>query len=339
MGALSKIRKALLAGAGGVAALAAVNAAVARRGGGGRTREVEPEQLTLGGEAHAFVSRHGRVFFKTAGAASAPPLVLIHGVGVGDSALTWRKNFDYLARSFRVYAPDLLGFGFSDKPPTAPYSAELYVELIADFLREVAGGPADVIACSLGGAYAVHAADRVPALVKSLTLVAPNGGAANNRQQTQSRPGVTGAAFYGLLHSPVLGTSFYNAMASERGLRDNARQRLFYDKSRVTPKTVARYYALSHQPGAQHALVAFFSGYLNTNWHGAFARLSARRVTLIWGRHDRANLVDRAEHLLRLNPQASLHVFDRSRALPHEEQSEEFNQLVIRTLLARSAAA
>src|SRR3712207_7634544 len=61
-------------------------------------------------------------------------------------------------------------------------------------------------------------------------------------------------SFYGLLHSPVLGTSFYNAVTSERGLRDYARQQLFYEKRFATPRLVAHYYAVSHLPGAQHAV-------------------------------------------------------------------------------------
>jgi len=51
-------------------------------------------------------------------------------------------------------APDLLGFGFSDKPGSAPYSADLYVELITDFIREVTDYPVNVIASSLGAAFA-----------------------------------------------------------------------------------------------------------------------------------------------------------------------------------------
>jgi len=85
----------------------------------------------------------------------------------------WRKNFDVLAQDFSVYAFDLIGFGFSDKPGSAPYSADLYVELISDFIREVTGYPAHVIASSLGAAYAVRVADEHPELVRSLVLNAP----------------------------------------------------------------------------------------------------------------------------------------------------------------------
>src|SRR6185295_1266450 len=218
MGKLGNIWKTMLAGGAGVAALAALNAAIQQNAS-------EPDDSALGGQAHFYDWKHGRVFYKTSGPANAaPPLVFIHGVGAGASSFMWRKNFDELAHDFRVYAIDLLGFGFSDKPAVASYSADLYVELITDFIREVAGYPANVVASSLGAAYAIRVADEHPELIKGMILNGPAGADALTR-----RPGMAGAAFYGLLQSPVLGTSFYNVMASERSIRDYARDHLFYD--------------------------------------------------------------------------------------------------------------
>jgi pimeloyl-ACP methyl ester carboxylesterase len=245
----------------------------------------------------------------------------------------WRRNFDELARDFRVYALDLLGFGFSDKPANASYSADLYVELIVDFIREVAGAPASLIASSLGAAYSVRVADEQPELVRSLVLVSPTG-AGNLR----ARPGMTGAAFYGLLQSPVLGTSFYNVIASERSIRDYARQELFYDRRRASPRLVAQYYATSHQPGAQHAIAAFLSGYLNTDTRESFARLK-QPVTLVWGKQDQTNPIEHAAELLSLNPRAGLEIFDRCRMMPQEEHPEKFNALIRNKLRAHIAAA
>ena len=84
--------------------------------------------------------------------------------------------------------------------------------------------PANVVASSLGAAYAIRVADEHPDLINTLILNGPTGSDNLNR-----RPGMAGAAFYGLLQSPVLGTSFYNVMASERSIRDFARDNLFYD--------------------------------------------------------------------------------------------------------------
>jgi pimeloyl-ACP methyl ester carboxylesterase len=245
----------------------------------------------------------------------------------------WRKNFDDLANDFHVYAFDLLGFGFSDKPPTVAYSADLYVELITDFIREVAGYPANVVASSLGAAYAIRVADEHPELINAMVLNGPTGSESLNR-----RPGMAGAAFYGLLQSPVLGTSFYNVMASERSIRDYARDNLFYDHRRVTDRLVANLYATSHQPGAQHAIAAFLSGYLNIDTRSPFSRLTQPTV-LVWGKQDNTTPVETGASLLQLNPRASLEVFDYCRMMPEQEQPERFNDLVRETFLTRSAAA
>ncbi|HEV3471167.1 MAG TPA: alpha/beta fold hydrolase [Pyrinomonadaceae bacterium] len=316
MGRLHKLWKGLAAGgAAGVAALAAANAAVARD-------RKEPETGALGGEAGAYPWEHGQVFYRHAGAEAAPPVVFVHAVGAGARSFMWRRNFEPASRHSRAYAVDLLGFGYSDKPATAPYSADLYVALLKDFLRDVVGRPAGVVAHSLSAAYAARAAAESPELVDSLLLVSPTGAGG-----ASARPGMTGAAFYGLLHSPVLGTSFYNAMTSERGLRDYARQQLFYNKRFATPRLVAHYYAVSHLPGAQHAVTAYLSGYLNTDIRETFERLR-QPTTLAWGRQDTANPIEHAGHLLRLNPRARLELFDRCRQMPQEEHADRFNALL-----------
>lgn len=325
MGAISKIWKSLLAGGAGVAALAAVNATVSRAESG-------PADISAGGEARTLATARGRVFYRVAGQESHPPLVLLHGVGAGASSLAWRRNFDALARDFRVYAPDLLGFGFSDKPASAPYSAELYADLVAEFLREAVGAPAHVAAAGLSAAFAVRAADEWPELVRSLVLVAPA-----LSDSAGARADLPGAAFYGLLHSPVLGDSFFNAMTSERSIADHASKQLYFDRRLATDKLVAELYALSHQPGAQYALAAFFSGYLRADARAAFARL-ALPVTLVWGRQDVSNPVDNAVALLAVNDRARLKTFDRCRAMPQEEHPDAFNALLRDTLLIRSAA-
>ena len=113
----------------------------------------------------------------------------------------------------------------------------------------MAGGRANVVARARI-VYAVRVADEHPELINAMILNAPC------RIRHIEHAGMTGAAFYGLLQSPVLGTSFYNVMASERSIRDYARRTLFYDYRRVTDRLVAHLYATSHQAGAQRALSA-----------------------------------------------------------------------------------
>ena len=317
----------MLAGGAGVAALAAVNAAIRRQAS-------DPDDSALSGEARFFEWKYGRVFYKAAGSEkSGPPLLFVHGVSAGSSSFMWRKNFDALAQNFRVYAFDLLGFGFSDKPVSAPYSADMYIELITDFIREVSGSPVNIVASSLGAAYAVRVADEHPELINSLILNAPADG-----ESFRTRPGMAGVAFYGLLQSPVLGTSFHNVMASERSIRDYARRHLFYDHRRVTDRLVAHLYATSHQSGAQHAMAAFVAGYLNIDMRGAYSRLSQPSL-LVWGKQDLLTPVNNAVDLLRLNPRARVEVFDYCRMMPEQEHPDRFNSLVRETLIPKALSA
>ncbi|HEX8475644.1 MAG TPA: alpha/beta fold hydrolase [Pyrinomonadaceae bacterium] len=329
MGKLQKALSGLLAGGAGMAALAAVNAVIARD-------SPAPETGALGGEAGAFDWKHGSIFYRFAGhdaVDAASPILFIHGIGAGARSFMWRRNFEPLAAAHGVYAIDLLGFGYSEKPANAPYSPDLYVELIADFIREVVMRPVHIVASSLGAAFAVHVADEHPQLVNSLVLISPTGTSVAN-----ARPDLSGAAFYSLLHSPVLGTSFYNAMTSERSIRDYARKQLFYDKRYATPQLIAHYYATSHQPGAQYAITAFLSGYLNTDIRATFARLT-QNTTLVWGRQDLTNPIEQAAPLLGLNPRATLEIFDLCRMMPQEEHAERFNALLRQRFDTRSAAA
>jgi pimeloyl-ACP methyl ester carboxylesterase len=326
MSKLGNFWKTVIAGGAGVAALAAVNAVI-------RRQAAEPDTTALGGQARLFEWKYGKVFYKTSGPETPRPLVFVHGIGAGSSSFMWRKNFDVLAQDFSVYALDLLGFGFSEKPASAPYSADLYVELITDFIREVSGYPANIIASSLGAAYAVRVADEHPELIRSLVLNAPAGA-----DSFRTRPGMAGAAFYGLLQSPVLGTSFHNVMASERSIRDYARTRLFYDHRRVTDRLVAHLYATSHQAGAQHAIAAFLAGYLNTDMRGAFSRLAQPSI-LVWGKQDITTPIENAAALSRLNPRTRVEVFDYCRMMPEQEHPERFNTLVREALLTPSAGA
>jgi len=185
----------------------------------------------------------------------------------------------------------------------------------------------------LGASYAVRVADEHPELINSMILNAPAG-----NETLNTRPGMAGAAFYGLLQSPVLGTSFYNVMASERSIRDYATRTLFYDHRRVTDRLVAHLYSTSHQPGAQHAIAAFLSGYLNMDMRPAFSRLSQQMV-LVWGKQDLNTPVSRGTALLQLNPRASLQVFDYCRMMPEQEYPEKFNALVRESFRTRSVAA
>jgi pimeloyl-ACP methyl ester carboxylesterase len=69
---------------------------------------------------HRYACVQGRQpFYREAGPASAPPMVLLPGFPA--SSFTFRNLTPLLADRYRVIAPDHLGFGLSDAPPVAEF--------------------------------------------------------------------------------------------------------------------------------------------------------------------------------------------------------------------------
>jgi pimeloyl-ACP methyl ester carboxylesterase len=98
-----------------------------------------------------------------------PPLLLIHGLG--SSSEDWALVVRELTREHRVYAPDLLGAGGSDKPRDGDYSIAAETELVRGFMDAMQLGRADVGGLSMGGWIALRLAAEHPERVQRLVLV------------------------------------------------------------------------------------------------------------------------------------------------------------------------
>src|ERR1044072_6725865 len=95
-----------------------------------------------------------RVHYQEAGDADDPPMILIHGFAA--SNLVWSKVFLELAASgFRVIAPDLLGYGYSEKPRNLDYTIARQAEMIVSFMRRLGIERAVLVGRSYGAAIAV----------------------------------------------------------------------------------------------------------------------------------------------------------------------------------------
>lgn len=112
-----------------------------------------------------------------------PPLVLIHGFGA--SAFHWRYNIPELAKKHKVYALDLLGFGWSDKA-LVDYDAMVWRDQVVDFMKEIVKEPAVLVGNSLGGFTALIAAAGLPESVTGVVLLNSAGqfGDGNKEQKT-----------------------------------------------------------------------------------------------------------------------------------------------------------
>ncbi|XP_071711113.1 pheophytinase, chloroplastic [Rutidosis leptorrhynchoides] len=96
------------------------------------------------------------------------PIVLIHGFGA--SAFHWRYNIPELAKKYKVYAVDLLGFGWSEKA-LVDYDALVWRDQVADFLKEIVKEPTILVGNSLGGFTALVAAEAMQQQVVGIALL------------------------------------------------------------------------------------------------------------------------------------------------------------------------
>jgi pimeloyl-ACP methyl ester carboxylesterase len=307
----------VLAVAGAVGGLAALNARLERIGGA--------LSNPLGGETRYYRWRGRDLAYAVAG--EGEPLLLVHGIYAGASSLEFRKNFAALSESFRVYALDLLGCGLSERPRRR-YGPEDVRSQVEDFAREEIGEAAHLVASSLSGALSVPALVESPRLFKRAVLICPTGYGSLERPS-----GYPGDAIYSLFLTPVLGETLYHAIASRRGIRYYLERMAYHDPRLVTEELVESYYRVAHQKGAKYLPAAFVSGKLNFGVAEYWPRVP-HRTLICWGQEARTTPVSEFEEFVRRNPRSEPRVFRDAALLPHDERAEVFNREV-REFLSR----
>lgn len=110
-----------------------------------------------------------RLHYLVGGPAFGSPVVLIHGLG--GRAENWRALAPHFIKAgFRVYIPDLLGYGRSPAPPDFSYSIRDEAALVIDFIRALGHTTVDLGGWSMGGWVAQLIAGKAPELVRHLML-------------------------------------------------------------------------------------------------------------------------------------------------------------------------
>ena len=103
---------------------------------------------------------------------SKKTLVLIHGLGA--SAERWSQVIPIFAEQFRVVVPDLIGFGYSDKP-LVDYTPEFFLDFLEKFFVESKIDRPNIIGSSLGGQLSAEYASSHSQNIEKLVLVSPAG--------------------------------------------------------------------------------------------------------------------------------------------------------------------
>jgi pimeloyl-ACP methyl ester carboxylesterase len=261
-------------------------------------------------------------------AGSGPPIILLHGL-MGYS-FSWRYAMPALAPHATVYALDLLGAGFSDRPKV-DHSMRATALRLLEFAQRLGLASFDLLGTSRGGAVAMSAAaeglrDEQPR-VRRLILVAP----------------VNPYSSHGKLLAPFAGSGVGSVLV--RGVLDGMpwmypywHSRMFGDRGNVPAGSLKGYKAPIAKPGLfDHALsiVRTWTADLR-ELEALLPRLAGIPALLMWGDRDPAVYVSSMERLARFFPGAQKVVFPGVGHLPYEECPDEFNRELLKFLLESS---
>ncbi len=239
------------------------------------------------------------------------PLILIHGLGA--SSYTWHKIAPQLARTYRVIAIDLKGFGESDKPLDARYSIFDQARLIEDYITRNKLRGATLIGHSYGGGVALAVAlklrDAGAYRIKKLVLI-------DSIAYRQPLP-----IFFQLLKTPVIGEIGLSLVPPEVQM-ERALSIAYYEDSKVTEETVKTYASALHSEGGRHALL-----YTINNLDPAQADEVSKHykeltlpALVLWCDHDKIVPLRIGKRLIQDLPNARIDVIEDCGHIPHEEQ-------------------
>jgi pimeloyl-ACP methyl ester carboxylesterase len=245
-------------------------------------------------------------------AGSGPDVVLIHGSGPGVTAYAnWRLVIPALAERFHVIAPDMAGFGFSERPADAKYGLQLWADQVIGLMDALGIRTASMVGNSFGGAIAMRAATQHPGRVDKLVLM--------------GSMGVDFPITEGLERVWGYEPSFENM----RGVLD-----VFAHNRELVPDELAEVrFRASTQPGFQESFAAMFPA-PRQRWVEAMrtpddeiAKLP-HKTLIVHGREDEVIPVQSSFDLFKLIDNADLHVFGNCGHWSQIERSADFNKLV-----------
>ena len=242
-----------------------------------------------------------------------PPLLFLHNFGGGASAYEWSKIYPAYASTYRILAPDLIGWGKSAHP-VRDYQIQDYLTTILEFITQTCNQPVTVVASSLTAALTIRLAVTYPDLFKALFLVCPSGfndfGEGAGRRLPLS-----------LINTPLVDNLIY-ALGAENEIvvRNFLQSFLFAKPERVTQEMVSAYLSSAQQYQAKFAALSFLRGNLYFDLSLYIQQLQVPTV-MLWGEKAQFTNMQLGRRLANLNPGAIIgfHEIPDTGILPHLE--------------------
>jgi pimeloyl-ACP methyl ester carboxylesterase len=236
------------------------------------------------------------------------PLILLHGFS--SSTYSWKDVFEPLAKSYRVIAVDLKGFGFSGKPD-GDYSRRAQAILVAHLLDHLKIEKVWLAGNSMGGEVSLNFALQNPQRVAGLILIDSTGVSVSGTNSLA--PGYARIPFVG----PVL---IALALTSDKLVRQGL-EKSFYDDAKITDDRVASYYRPLTTRGGQLAAIRARTQAGQFPIEQDLNKINSPTL-IIWGAEDALIPLEAGRKMNSLIKGSKLVIIERCGHVPQEELPE-----------------
>ena len=246
------------------------------------------------------------------GKESDPTVVLVHGSGPGvTSYANWRLVIPALAENFHVVAPDMVGFGYSDRPEGVQYSLDTWADQTVGLMDALGIEKAHLVGNSFGGGIGLRIATKHPDRIDKLVLMGSMG-----------------------VHFPI--TEGLDEVWGFDGTLEGMRRVMgyfAYNPALTTDELAEVRFRGATQPGFQESFSSMFPA-PRQRWVEAMSvpeeqiRALTNKVLIVHGREDKVIPVANSYKLMELIDNADLAVFSHCGHWSMIERTADFNRIV-----------
>jgi 2-hydroxy-6-oxonona-2,4-dienedioate hydrolase len=233
-------------------------------------------------------------------------VVLIHGLGA--SAERWELVIPELSRHYQVIVPDLIGFGYSDKP-LVDYTTEFFTDFLSGFLDKLKIKKTNIIGSSLGGQITAEFTSNNQDIVENLVLVSPSGI---------------------MKHStPALDAYVLAALYPDSEGAKNAFQLMAGSRQQVNQRIVEEFVVRMKLPNAKMAFMSTLLGLKNAEIITKSLMKIKIPTLIIWGEDDPVIPIKYADEFVSSIQDCRFYMMDNCGHTPYVDDPSRFTKLVL----------
>ncbi len=240
------------------------------------------------------------------------PLVLIHGMAF--SYEVWNKTIKAASKFFTVYAPDLPGFGCSEKPDV-DYGLSYYIDFLKKFMDTLKIEKCALAGMSMGGEITAAFTAKYPERVSRLVIINAKG---------------FSPLFRGMRTLPVLGSPTFLLMFNSRGMLKRYFESMMYDRKVLREDLVEKEWIRIRDPSYRASLTknTKYLSSVDVEFPNALKSIKTKTL-IIWGKDDTILPVTDAYKFKECIENSDVVLLDRCGHAPVLERNEEFNKALL----------